>query len=67
VAAIFPLAISGLGKFTKISSALLVMGIAGGILFTLLFTTLKDKDFFLMNSSFVFMCFPAICTFFIMP
>ena len=28
--AIFPLAIEGLGKFTKIGSALLVMGIAGG-------------------------------------
>ncbi|MGY3053741.1 FHS family L-fucose permease-like MFS transporter [Pedobacter sp. UYEF25] len=28
--AIFPLAIKGLGKFTKIGSALLVMGIAGG-------------------------------------
>lgn len=28
--AIFPLAIEGLGKFTKIGSALLIMGIAGG-------------------------------------
>ncbi|MFN5169551.1 MAG: sugar MFS transporter [Cyclobacteriaceae bacterium] len=28
--AIFPLAIDGLGKFTKIGSALLIMGIAGG-------------------------------------
>jgi MFS transporter, FHS family, L-fucose permease len=28
--AIFPMAISGLGRFTKIGSALLVMGIAGG-------------------------------------
>ncbi len=28
--AIFPMAISGLGKFTKIGSALLIMGIAGG-------------------------------------
>jgi len=30
--AIFPLAIDGLGKFTKIGSALLIMGIAGGAL-----------------------------------
>ncbi len=28
--AIFPLAIDGLGRFTKIGSALLIMGIAGG-------------------------------------
>ncbi len=41
--AIFPLAIDGLGKFTKIGSALLIMGIAGGALLPLLYTTLKDK------------------------
>jgi MFS transporter, FHS family, L-fucose permease len=44
--AIFPLAISGLGKFTKIGSALLIMGIAGGALLPLLYTTLKDKNSF---------------------
>jgi MFS transporter, FHS family, L-fucose permease len=44
--AIFPLAISGLGKFTKIGSALLIMGIAGGALIPLLYTTLKDKGSF---------------------
>jgi MFS transporter, FHS family, L-fucose permease len=44
--AIFPLAISGLGKFTKIGSALLIMGIAGGALLPLLYTTLKDKSSF---------------------
>ena len=41
--AIFPLAINGLGRFTKIGSALLVMGIAGGALMPLLYTSLKDK------------------------
>ncbi len=41
--AIFPLAIKGLGKFTKIGSALLIMGIAGGAILPLLYTTLKDK------------------------
>ena len=41
--AIFPLSIDGLGKFTKIGSALLVMGIAGGALLPLLYTSLKDK------------------------
>ena len=30
LAAIFPMAIDGLGRFTKIGSALLIMGIAGG-------------------------------------
>lgn len=44
--AIFPLAINGLGKFTKIGSALLIMGIAGGALLPLLYTTLKDKNSF---------------------
>lgn len=35
--AIFPLAINGLGRFTKIGSALLVMGIAGGAILPLLY------------------------------
>lgn len=42
--AIFPLAISGLGRFTKIGSALLVMGIAGGAVIPLLYATLKQKS-----------------------
>ena len=41
--AIFPLAISGLGRFTKIGSALLIMGIAGGALVPLLYGYLKDE------------------------
>lgn len=40
--AIFPLAIAGLGKFTKIGAALLIMGIAGGALLPLLYSSLKD-------------------------
>ncbi len=35
--AIFPLAIKGLGRFTKTGSALLIMGIAGGALLPLLY------------------------------
>jgi len=35
--AIFPLGIDGLGKFTKIGSALLVMGIAGGAILPLIY------------------------------
>jgi len=40
--AIWPLAIRGLGKFTEIGSALLIMGIAGGATIPLLFGHLKD-------------------------
>src|SRR5690606_5325729 len=40
--AIWPLAISGLGKFTEKGSALLVMGIAGGAVIPQLFASLKD-------------------------
>lgn len=53
--AIFPLAISGLGRFTKIGSALLVMGIAGGALMPLLYTGLKDKGNISNHTSF-FLC-----------
>lgn len=57
--AIFPLAISGLGKFTKIGSALLIMGIAGGALLPLLYTTLKDKSGFSNPVSFLICMLPA--------
>lgn len=53
--AIFPLAISGLGRFTKIGSALLVMGIAGGALLPLLYGYLKD-EVKLSNSLAFFLC-----------
>jgi glucose/galactose transporter len=57
--AIFPLAISGLGKFTKIGSALLVMGIAGGALLPLLYTTLKDKQILSNQSAFLVCSLPC--------
>jgi glucose/galactose transporter len=57
--AIFPLAIAGLGKFTKIGSALLVMGIAGGALLPLLYTTLKDKQIVSNAGSFLICMVPA--------
>jgi glucose/galactose transporter len=41
--AIFPLAIEGLGKFTKIGSALLVMAIAGGAILPLLYGHLSQS------------------------
>lgn len=43
--AIWPLAIDGLGKFLKIGSALLIMGIAGGALLPLLYGYLSDVSF----------------------
>lgn len=40
--AIFPLAIDGLGKFTKIGSAFLIMAIAGGAILPLLYGKLSE-------------------------
>lgn len=53
--AIFPLAIAGLGKFTKIGSGLLIMGIFGGGVLPLLYSYLKDKAG-LDNSLAFFVC-----------
>ena len=41
--AIFPLAIDGLGKFTKIGSAILIMGIAGGAIIPQLYARLATQ------------------------
>lgn len=41
--AIFPLGIKGLGKFTKTGSAIMIMGIAGGAIWPLVYGFLKDK------------------------
>ena len=50
--AIFPLAIDGLGKFTKIGSAILIMSIAGGAILPLVYGQLSEifnsKDAYLM-------------------
>jgi MFS transporter, FHS family, L-fucose permease len=40
--AIFPLAIRGLGRFTELGSAFLIMGIAGGAIVPQIFAHLKD-------------------------
>ena len=40
--AIWPLALSGLGRFTKIGSSLLIMGIAGGAILPLCYGALVD-------------------------
>lgn len=57
--AIFPLAISGLGRFTKIGAALLVMGIAGGALLPLLYSSLKDSVGLPNAVSFIICSLPA--------
>ncbi|MGE5168419.1 MAG: sugar MFS transporter [Deltaproteobacteria bacterium] len=44
--AIFPLAIRGLGRFTELGSAFLIMGIAGGAIIPQLFAHLKTPENF---------------------
>jgi fucose permease len=40
--AIWPLSIHNLGKHTKLASAFLIMGIAGGAIFPLIYGSLSD-------------------------
>lgn len=60
--AIWPLAISGLGRFTEKGSALLIMGIAGGAVIPQLFASLKDK----YNFQLVFLILMGICYLYIL-
>jgi glucose/galactose transporter len=56
--AIFPLGISGLGRFTEKGSALLIMGIAGGAIIPKLFASLKDHyDFQLVFCLIMLPCY----------
>ena len=55
--AIFPLAISNLGKYTEKGSAILIMGIAGGAIIPKLFASLKEQYHFQT----VFFVLMAIC------
>ena len=57
--AIFPLAIDGLGRFTRMGSALLIMGISGGALIPLLYTFLKDKGILSNHLAFLVCTTPA--------
>ncbi len=57
--AIFPLAIDGLGKFTKVGSALLIMGIAGGAIIPLVYTGLRDHANWSNSLSFLICMLPA--------
>jgi len=57
--AIFPLAINKLGKFTKIGSALLVMGIAGGAILPQIYGYLKSELHLANNTAFLFCMLPS--------
>ncbi|WP_316822391.1 sugar MFS transporter [Pedobacter gandavensis] len=64
--AIFPLGIKGLGKFTKTGSAIMVMGIAGGAVWPLIYGYLKDylhMDFQLAFFASVLPCYLYILYF----
>jgi MFS transporter, FHS family, L-fucose permease len=56
---IFPLAIKGLGKFTKTGSALLIMAIVGGALMPLIYSWLKDNGGASNHAAFLFCMLPA--------
>ena len=57
--AIFPLAIDGLGRFTKMGSAMLVMGIAGGAVFPIIYAALRDHLHLSNPLSFLLCASPA--------
>lgn len=52
--AIWPLVIGGLGKFTKVASAMLVMGIVGGAILPLIYAYLKDPNHLNLSNSLAF-------------
>jgi FHS family L-fucose permease-like MFS transporter len=63
--AIFPLAISGLGRFTKIGSSMLVMAISGGAILPLLFGYLADlssmqQAYWIMVPAYIFILYFAV-------
>jgi FHS family L-fucose permease-like MFS transporter len=63
--ALWPLAITGLGRFTKIGSSLLIMGIAGGAVIPLLYGRLADvvnphQAYWIMVPCYLFIWFYAV-------
>lgn len=57
--AIFPLGIKGLGKFTKTGSAIMIMGIAGGAVWPLVYGFMKDKLDIDFQHAFLYAMIPA--------
>jgi FHS family L-fucose permease-like MFS transporter len=57
--AIFPLGIKGLGRFTKIGSAIMIMGIAGGAIWPLVYGYLKDHLHIDFQHAFLYTMVPA--------
>lgn len=57
--AFFPLAIDGLGRFTQIGAAFMIMGIAGGAIIPPLYPALKDSWHVSNQLSFFIVSFPA--------
>jgi FHS family L-fucose permease-like MFS transporter len=62
--AIWPLALAGLGRFTKIASSLLIMGIAGGAIIPLCYGALADvvnpqQAYWIMVPCYAFICYYA--------
>lgn len=57
--AIFPLGIKGLGKFTKTGSAIMIMGIAGGAIWPLVYGFLKDTLHIDFQHAFLLAMVPA--------
>ncbi len=63
--AIWPLALKGLGRFTKLGSSLLIMGIAGGALIPLLYGYIADQTstqnaYWIMVPCYAFIWFYAV-------
>ncbi|MNL61698.1 L-fucose transporter [compost metagenome] len=57
--AIFPLGIKGLGRFTKTGSAIMIMGIAGGAIWPLVYGFMKDKLHIDFQHAFLYAMLPA--------
>lgn len=57
--AIFPLGIKGLGRFTKTGSAILIMGIAGGAIWPIVYGYLKDTVGIDFQLAFLYAMVPA--------
>lgn len=63
--AIWPLAIAGLGRFTKAASSLLIMGIAGGAIIPLIYGALADywtpqQAYWIMIPCYLFILYYAV-------